>query len=163
MMLRATFLLAIAAAASANFNLTAGPPTPKDARLLDWQNTTAAKLAIAGQALNKTITPKAAVAAEIATIKSGIMVKLNKMNATCSPGTYTISTRRRSLLAGECAVGGAVCVCVLRGGMRVGWSNANLSARALTSPPQPPLNRQRLCQMWYWELLPRRSAAASPC
>ena len=54
MMLRTTIILAVAAAASAalvpsKFNLTAGPPTPKDARLLAWQNTTATKLAIAAQ------------------------------------------------------------------------------------------------------------------
>lgn len=121
MMLRTTIILAVAAAASAalvpsKFNLTAGPPTPKDARLLAWQNTTATKLAIAAQVVNKTITPKAAVAAEIATIKSGIMVKLNKLNATCSPGTYTISTRRRNLMAGEWC--GESCVC---GGWTERW------------------------------------------
>lgn len=112
-MLRATLVLAVAAAASASFvpklNISSSTFTPKDARLLAWQNSSAAKLAVANAALNKTLSPKAAIAAELNITKQAIMVKLNKANATCSPGYYTISTRRRALLAdngcAQCGVG----------------------------------------------------------
>ena len=82
--------VALAPPASAAFNLTTKladfETTPKAARLNAMRNVTATKLAIAAAAANKTVSPKAAVAAEIEEMKGAILVKLNKQNATCSPG-----------------------------------------------------------------------------
>jgi len=77
---------ATAAAFNATAKLAASETTPKAARINALRNATGAKLAIAAVAANGTLSPKAAVAAEVAAMKSAILVKLNKQNATCSPG-----------------------------------------------------------------------------
>ena len=114
-MLRPALVLAATLAATAfPTNTTKGwlSPDAKDARLNAYRNATGVKLAIAAAAANGTVSHKAAIAAEIAALKDSVMLKLNKLNATCSPGFYTVSARRRGLLANNgCATCGTGYYC----------------------------------------------------